>query len=309
MSNSPYKILFSTSDSKYIFYDSRIIQDFDFSDEEHSMKFTGFDFPPLEEKPFGSLVIEIANMTSQDFFNYLTFSVFKDIFLRTVSPSFAYEFLIKKFSNEIAIGILNKIYDLAFVDEDHSTSYIYDYYFHNWINSLYNFPSDFCKNYVMNGDTFSLTNSPRKIELYISFNNNIFNSRYSITDLRQLLYFDVGKIVENNILIKQCSNCGKYFIPEKRKDEIYCNNIFRSGHTCREIGPALKIKNDVFKSAYRSAYKTQRARIKYHSNDPTYEDTHVKPWIKAAKKALSDFSTMDDIDGFKKWLNENKDVF
>lgn len=41
--------------------------------------------------------------------------------------------------------------------------------------------------------------------------------------------FDAGLatllwIVTNNLTIKQCQNCGKYFIPTARSDELYCNN-------------------------------------------------------------------------------------
>ena len=44
-----------------------------------------------------------------------------------------------------------------------------------------------------------------------------------------------------NIEIKKCKNCGKFFVPEKRSDELYCNNIFENDKTCKEVGP-FKVK-------------------------------------------------------------------
>jgi len=114
---------------------------------------------------------------------------------------------------------------------------------------------------------------------------------------------------KNNTTIKLCQNCGKFFIPYSRSDEIYCDNIYENGKTCKEIGYEVKLKNDEFKTSYRRAYKTQRARIAYNRHITNYEELHFKPWEKAAKQALADFSSKKDIDGFQKWLKDNKDLF
>ena len=45
----------------------------------------------------------------------------------------------------------------------------------------------------------------------------------------------------DNIEIKKCKNCGKFFVPENRSDELYCSNIFENEKTCKEVGP-FKIK-------------------------------------------------------------------
>jgi hypothetical protein len=134
-------------------------------------------------------------------------------------------------------------------------------------------------------------------------------SIYYLYNLESMLAFDAIFLQENNIIVKKCANCGLFFVPEKRSDEIYCSNIYENGRTCKQIGYENKIKKDDFKSAYRKAYKTQRARIKYNSHIKNYEEIHFKPWEQAAKKALSDFTTKNDIEGFKKWLMNNKDSF
>ena len=95
----------------------------------------------------------------------------------------------------------------------------------------------------------------------------------------------------------------------KRSDEIYCDNIFKNDKTCKELGYENKSKKDFFKSAYRTAYKTQRARIKYNTHRSDYEKKCFTPWNDAAKQALAKFQAKNDLEGFKKWLKDNKDKY
>jgi hypothetical protein len=134
-------------------------------------------------------------------------------------------------------------------------------------------------------------------------------SIYYLYDLESMLAFDTVFLQASSINIKKCVNCGLYFIPENRSDEIYCNNIFKNGKTCKQLGYENKIKRNEFKSSYRTAYKTQRARIKYNSHIPDYAEKHFKPWEVAAKEALTNYQAKNDIDGFKVWLKLNKDSF
>jgi hypothetical protein len=136
-----------------------------------------------------------------------------------------------------------------------------------------------------------------------------FRIDYMIDNLESMIYLEFFNVQKYGITFNKCENCGKYFVPEKRSDEKYCDNFFKDGKTCKDVGYEMKIKNDEFKTAYRTAYKTQRARIKYNSHISNYEETHFKPWEQAAKKALSNFTTKNDIEGFKKWLTDNKDSF
>ena len=36
---------------------------------------------------------------------------------------------------------------------------------------------------------------------------------------------------------KKCKNCGKFFVPDNRVDELYCNSIYENNKTCKEVGP------------------------------------------------------------------------
>lgn len=61
--------------------------------------------------------------------------------------------------------------------------------------------------------------------------------------------------------IKKCKNCGKYFTPIAKRDEIYCLN-------CRDISYDTKIREDEVLSRYRKIYKTQSARKVRNSHRP-----------------------------------------
>lgn len=132
---------------------------------------------------------------------------------------------------------------------------------------------------------------------------------YCPKDLESLLAFDTVFLQAQKVSIKQCANCHNYFIPYSRSDQIYCDSIFENGKTCKQIGYENKLKKDAFKSAYRKAYKTQRARIKYNAHIVNYEELHFIPWQKAAKEAMQKFQSANDIYGFQKWLEENRDKY
>lgn len=164
------------------------------------------------------------------------------------------------------------------------------------------------KEYVLNDKFQFEINLQAKI---IVDKNSNMNICYQTDNIYSFLSMETMHIEKNCIIVKKCANCGKFFIPNKRSDEIYCDNIFikDSGKTCKDIGYEIKLGKDVFRSAYRTAYKTQRARIKYNSHIPDYEEKHFKPWDAAAKTALLEYQEKNNIEGFKKWLKENKDMF
>ena len=56
---------------------------------------------------------------------------------------------------------------------------------------------------------------------------------------------ELHAVIQNNIIIKKCANCGKLFVPDKT-DQIYCNNLYKdTGKTCKEIGALNKRKEKV----------------------------------------------------------------
>lgn len=72
----------------------------------------------------------------------------------------------------------------------------------------------------------------------------------NISGYIQLLAFEYCQMQKKNKVIKICANCGRYFIPPKRRDSIYCPAPAPDdpSRTCQEVGPnrkqAKRIKTD-----------------------------------------------------------------
>lgn len=207
-------------------------------------------------------------------------------------------------------GYMNYIFDLI-----HSVYYNaapQRKLFNEWISDLKNGIIDcFIKNKdSLNFEYFLSERSSIKLMFRKYADANEFYSYYEVNDLESLLTFECVKLKENEIVIKQCANCGKYFIPSNRSDEIYCDNIFHAGKTCKQVGYEEKEKKDPFKSLYTKARKTQHARIRYNiKNKPDYREDHYEPWKKAAEQARDYYKKQNDIDGFQKWIEDNKNAF
>ena len=113
-----------------------------------------------------------------------------------------------------------------------------------------------------------------------------------------------------NVIIRQCKNCNKYFIPVNRSDELYCSNEYKDGKTCKQIGfwqiKKKKYEEDEFARLYRNTYQQKLLRVKRNPDNKEYvEDFEkFKEGAKHMKEAvLSGEKTEDD---FKKWLIEVK---
>lgn len=90
---------------------------------------------------------------------------------------------------------------------------------------------------------------------------------YSFSSLLSAYYFCVLYFVENNIPIKICKNCGKYFIPENRVSSVYCNRIFENNKTCKEVGANNayneKLKKDEVNLLYRKTLSAKKNQCFY----------------------------------------------
>lgn len=82
----------------------------------------------------------------------------------------------------------------------------------------------------------------------------------------------------DNTSFCKCKNCGSFFIPSKRSDELYCPK-------CKSISYDEKIKADVVLSEYRKIYKTQNARKQRNSHIPEIA-SRFQSWAVFAKAQL-----------------------
>ena len=139
----------------------------------------------------------------------------------------------------------------------------------------------------------------RQDETQRIINKANISSSYFIecTDIIQTLLIELLEIAKLNIEIKKCRNCGKFFVPDNRSDEMYCNNIFENGKTCKEIG-YFKVKqkemqeNDNLR-IYRNVYqklllRTRRnpTNVQYARDFECFKDDSNK-WRENISKGIS----------------------
>ena len=107
---------------------------------------------------------------------------------------------------------------------------------------------------------------------------------YDINTPIQFLYHEFIALVKNNLRIKECANCGKYFVVFSGHSLEYCDNT-PEGETkpCNVIGPnrvyARKLKDDPILEHYTRSYKTHFAR----KRSGHLTDDQFKKWSKEAK--------------------------
>jgi hypothetical protein len=90
---------------------------------------------------------------------------------------------------------------------------------------------------------------------------------YEIDTVRDLLRFELLKMIEHNIFIKKCKNCGWFFIPSRRADAEYCDRAFgETGRKCSEIGATLRYEKKVSENpvweVYKRNYRRQNSRTR-----------------------------------------------
>ncbi len=142
----------------------------------------------------------------------------------------------------------------------------------------------------------------------------IIPSPYIITslDLKQILFIEFKELLcIDKFPIKKCRNCDKYFVPYKRTDELYCNNIFEdTGKPCKEVGffafNQRRLKEDDIARLYRNTYQQKLLRAKRNPNNTIYiyDLERFKFEYKEIKEKMSNGEMSKE--EFKEWLLKRK---
>lgn len=133
-------------------------------------------------------------------------------------------------------------------------------------------------------------------------------------------YFDTNNIIQSFIIelfaivftkgfdIRTCKNCGKYFVPDNRSDEIYCSNIYENGKTCKEVGhfrtqQKLMKENDDLR-IYRNVYQKLLLRTRRNPKNEQYEKDFSK--FKKENSKLKEKVNNGEItqEKYMEWLNK-----
>lgn len=103
-----------------------------------------------------------------------------------------------------------------------------------------------------------------------------------------IFYHELVKMVINNIYVKECERCGRYFLIEgRRKNVKYCNEIPEGAtHSCSQLAARhkyeQKLEKDPVTKAYRSAYKKYNQRVR----NKKWDKSQFMVWADAAKDKL-----------------------
>ena len=111
-------------------------------------------------------------------------------------------------------------------------------------------------------------------------------------DLSSICYAILEELSKTpNYPIKKCQNCGMYFIPTSKVDEIYCDYPKENGKTCREQGAMLSYQNRLKeKSAYgeyRKLYQQKFTQVNKNKDDKKLKQD-FETWKKQAKEKIKD---------------------
>ena len=137
------------------------------------------------------------------------------------------------------------------------------------------------------------------------------NNIYKSNNVSNVCYFTLENLVLiENIPIRKCKNCGKYFLPTSRLDEIYCEYTREDGSTCKEIGAKITYKNNVKSSKVLTEYKRiyqKKLMVTLRNKDNIEIKDKFEFWKKEAKYKVNQFKrgTLDE-DIVYKWLIENE---
>ena len=152
-------------------------------------------------------------------------------------------------------------------------------------------------------------------------NEVIFTTTYEVFSFFDYINICVSQLLKNNIKIKKCENCGKFFIPINKSNEIFCNNKSPQNpkKTCRDIGSNEKKKILIKKTNSiehehhntKSFYNTKKYRARKNGDikalgkiNNVYEK-YKMDFNKKLKKYNNKKMTEED---FVKWIIEQRNI-
>lgn len=228
--------------------------------------------------------------TLREIINF-SYNINEEKYLNGLTPSQRYYIFIHSYQTDEYMGLFNYLTDASFNQD-------FDFleYDKSIKKSNFDSPESLAK-YIKN-------------ECKKNHNFHIKNYLYSFNSLMSAYYFCVLHFIENNVPIKICKNCGKYFIPENRISSVYCNRIFENNKTCREVGANNayneKLKKDEVNALYRKTLSAKKMLANRNPDIPIYLERYEKWKIEANKFKRDIKKGKKTEDEFKNWIEKTK---
>lgn len=179
---------------------------------------------------------------------------------------------------------------------------VFEIYEESKINLCLNNFGDFTK--------FSITNEEDAQEIAkVVKTENLLPYNYLCKNIIPTFVIELLELTTiENIEIKRCKNCGKFFVPENRSDELYCSNIFENGKTCKEVGP-FKVKQKLMEEnndlkVYRNVYQKLLLRTRRNPMNDEYEKEFIE--FKKKNAELKEKVNNGELtqEQYMEWLNK-----
>lgn len=168
-------------------------------------------------------------------------------------------------------------------------------------------------------DSYAQKDSDYHNETYESLAQKIQNEDLSIKKhhvytsekLSNILFVILEQLVQaENLPIKQCQNCDKYFIPTSRQDEVYCEFPDEKGKTCKEKGALETYKKNLESIPalleYRRSYQ-KKIMIVSRNKDNKQLKKDFDKWKKEAQAKIKLFKQGKlDENTLYNWIIKNK---
>ena len=132
------------------------------------------------------------------------------------------------------------------------------------------------------------------------------NEQFHVLNLKEALFVSFMHMVKNQVVLKKCKCCGKYFIPTGRADKEYCDRIApNSSKSCYEVGSIKKYhektKSNPVLQLFQKEYKKLNARIR--TKKITQEQFFY--WSTSARSLRDEAMSNDlSVEEFKEQLDE-----
>ncbi len=138
------------------------------------------------------------------------------------------------------------------------------------------------------------------------------NDVYSFKDLGKAVFLDFKMLVKNeDIVVKQCKNCGRYFQPVNSQAEVYCNlPNFDGSPTCKTKGARETYNRNLNEVEglliYRRTYQKRIMEVSRDRENKALKQAFDK-WKKAAQEKIKMFKKgLIGEDALYKWMIENR---
>ena len=143
---------------------------------------------------------------------------------------------------------------------------------------------------------YGVTKPPEIVELY------------EINSLDDLIRFEFIKMIEHDIFIKKCKNCGWFFIPKRRADAEYCERIFGdTNRKCSEVGATLRYEKKVAENPILEAHKTAYRRFNSRTRAKKMSQAEFMQWSEeAAQKRDACLAGELTFNEFVMWLEQGR---